>query len=267
VARYLQEAAEDDITDAGWAPPYGWLLRRCEIAVRDYPSRGEAVELCTFCSALGPRWAERTTTVAGPAGDLMQARAVWVAIDRSSGEPVPLGSDFARVYGESAQGRHVSARLSLPAPGEAAAGRDWPLRASDFDTAGHVNNTIHWAAVEEVLTAWGELAPPDQPAPDQPPQAGRPFEAGAVGWLPTVAELEYHRPILPGLLPRLLTSGEPGNVMVWLMNGTEPGDADQAGTQANRAQVSAAQVSAAQVSAAQVSGGARLASARLTAAP
>jgi acyl-ACP thioesterase len=201
VARYLQEAAEDDITDAAWAPPYGWLLRRCAITVRSYPSRGEVVRLCTFCSGTGQRWAERTTTLAGPAGEVMQARAIWVAIDRASGEPVPLGPGFGRIYGESAQGHRVSARLSLPAPGGVGGGRDWPLRASDFDTAGHVNNTIHWIAVEEVLA-----------------QAGGP---AGTPWLPALAELEYHRPMLPGLLPRLLTSHEPGQVMVWLLNGGE----------------------------------------------
>jgi len=26
LARYLQDAAEDDLADAGWDEPYGWLL-------------------------------------------------------------------------------------------------------------------------------------------------------------------------------------------------------------------------------------------------
>jgi acyl-ACP thioesterase len=195
VARYLQEAAEDDIADSGWTPPYSWLLRRCAIEVRGFAARGDQVRLCTFCSGTGPRWAQRTTTVTGPDGDLMQATALWVAIDRVTGSPVPLAPEFRRVYGESAAGNRVSARLSLPGPGGTPGGRDWPLRASDFDTAGHVNNTIHWQAVEEVL--------------------------GGQDWLPGTAELEYHRPVLPGHLPRLLTSPQPGHTMIWLVNGGE----------------------------------------------
>ena len=35
-------------------------LRRCEVAVRDYPGFGQRVGLRTFCSATGPRWAERS---------------------------------------------------------------------------------------------------------------------------------------------------------------------------------------------------------------
>jgi acyl-ACP thioesterase len=272
VARYLQEAAEDDIAEAGWAPPYGWLLRRCAIVIRGYPSRGETVRLCTFCSGTGPRWAERTTTLTGPDGDVMQARAIWVAIGRATGEPVPLGPGFGRIYGESAQGHRVSARLSLPAPSGAGGGRDWPLRASDFDTAGHVNNTIHWAAVEEVLAGDGVRAGSralasegaragNRAAAGEGARAGNGTAAGGAasggaaprarpeasqwvepGWLPELAELEYHRPVLPGLLPRLLASREPGQVMVWLLNGgerlasarlarTPPGGPGQAGGQ------------------------------------
>jgi acyl-ACP thioesterase len=92
----------------------------------------------------------------------------------------------------------VSARLSHPGPPErdlAQPARTWPLRASDFDTAGHVNNAIHWAVVEDVLTE--------------------------VGWLPASAEFEYHRPVLPGYEPRLLTSSQPGQLSVWLLAGRQ----------------------------------------------
>lgn len=195
LARYLQQAAEDDLADADWPVPYTWLVRRTSVVVRGYPAHRDRVQLRTFCSATGPRWAERTTTVAGPAGDLVQATAVWVAIDATDGNPVPLGDVFDQVYGPSTAGRRVSARLTHPGPpetaaGNAAAGRAWPLRASDFDTAGHVNNSIHWAAVEDVLAG--------------------------LDWLPSRAELEYHRPVLPGHDPRLLTERADGQLSVWL---------------------------------------------------
>jgi acyl-ACP thioesterase len=201
LARYLQEAAEDDLADAGWRAPYDWLVRRVAVAIRGYPVRGEPLELATFCSATGPRWAERTTTVHGSGRDLMQARAVWVAVARQAGRPVPLGAAFHRLYGDSAQGRTVSARLSHPGPPltdgrpGSQAGRVWPLRATDFDLAGHVNNSVHWAAVEDVL-------------------------AGA-GWLPASAELEYHRPILADHDPRLVASRERDHLWCWLLDGAQ----------------------------------------------
>jgi acyl-ACP thioesterase len=199
LARYLQEAAEDDVADAGLPEPYVWLVRRVAVAIRGYPARGEPLELTTFCSATGPRWAERTTTVAACGRDLMQAVAVWAAVARDSGRSVPLGPEFHRMYGEAAQGRTVSARLSHPGPPSAdlqdpaQPGRAWPLRASDFDMAGHVNNSVHWAAVEDVLAE--------------------------AGWLPSAAELEYHRPILPGHDPRLVVSPQPDELSCWLLDG------------------------------------------------
>jgi acyl-ACP thioesterase len=163
------------------------------VAVREYPAGGQQVEVRTFCSASGPRWAERTTTLSGPAGDLVQARAVWVAITRADGRPCPLGPAFHRLYGPSTGGRQVSARLSHPGPPHGEVGQRWPLRAADIDPAGHVNNSIHWAAVEDVLAGLAAA--------------------------PTAAGLEYHRPILPGQQPCLVASHERDEVGVWLLDG------------------------------------------------
>src|SRR5262249_50860885 len=115
IARYLQDAAEDDLADAGWDEPYGWLLRRCQVAVRGSPAGGRG-GVRTFCSASGPGWAERTPPLPGPSGDRVQARAVWVAITGADGRPCPRGPAFHRLYGPSTGGRQVSARLSHPAP-------------------------------------------------------------------------------------------------------------------------------------------------------
>jgi Acyl-ACP thioesterase len=114
LARYLQAVAEDDLADSGLLAPPAWLVRRCAVIARGFPQMGERITLRTFCSGTGPRWAERTTTIAGATGDLLQATAVWAAVDRASGRPVAPGEAFLRVYGESAQGRAVSARLSHP---------------------------------------------------------------------------------------------------------------------------------------------------------
>ena len=40
LARYLQQAAEDDVSDAGWDSSYLWLLRRVALAIRGFPGHG-----------------------------------------------------------------------------------------------------------------------------------------------------------------------------------------------------------------------------------
>src|SRR5579875_3081204 len=168
LARYLQDAAEDDVTDSGWREPCGWLLRRCVITIRGFPSVGEQVAVRTFCSAIGP----------------------------ASGRPASLGPEFRRIYGPSAQGRTVSARLPLPGPPDGLPeGAPWPVRVTDFDTAGHVNNSVHWAAAEEALAG--------------------------TGWLPARAELDYRRQVRPGARPRLAVLPEPAGLMMWLREDRE----------------------------------------------
>jgi acyl-ACP thioesterase len=182
LARYLQTVAEDDLADSGLLSAAVWLVRRCSIVAATFPRMGERVVLRTFCSGTGPRWAERTTTLAGPDGPMLQATAVWAAVSPASGRPVAPGEAFLGIYGEAAGGRVVSARLGHGRPAQAAeAGRPWPLRASDFDTAGHVNNAVAWAAVEDVIAG--------------------------TGWEPGWAQVEYARAILPGCEPRLLFGG------------------------------------------------------------
>ena len=123
LARFLQQAAEDDVGDAGWDGSYLWLLRRVALAIRGFPAHRERISLRTYCSATGPRWAERTTVVAGPEGELIQSTAIWVAVSAADGRPVTLGEEFHRVYGPSTEGRQVSARLSHPGlPGSAGGG-------------------------------------------------------------------------------------------------------------------------------------------------
>jgi acyl-ACP thioesterase len=193
LARYLQAAAEDDLADSGLAEPVWWVLRRCELAITWLPSLGDRLSVATYCSGTGPRWAERTTTLSGPDGEAVQARAVWAVVGQADGRPMALSADFLRIYGESAAGRTVSARLSHPRPDSGADRRAWPLRASDFDLAGHVNNAVHWAAVED------ELAVSD--------------------WVPAAAEMEYHRAISPGCAPILVTERRDREAAIWLVDG------------------------------------------------
>ncbi len=194
LARYLQSAAEDDLADAGLTEPVVWLLRRCELSIFSLPAAGDRLTIRTFCSGTGPRWAERTTTLSDGDGELVQARAVWAVVGLADGRPVPLSADFLRIYGPSAGGRTVSVRLSHPRPdsAEVADGRPWPLRATDFDQAGHVNNAVHWAAVED--------------------------ELAVDGWVPAAAEMEYHRAITAACAPVLVTDRRDREAAIWLMS-------------------------------------------------
>jgi acyl-ACP thioesterase len=158
IARWLQDAAWADLADSGVEDDGVWIVRRLELRVARAPRFGEALELATFCSGVGPLWAERRTAVRGSGGGHVEAVALWVHLDRDGTRPRPLPPGFGPVYGESAGGRRVKARLRHPAePPGAAATRPWTFRHADLDMAAHVNNAVYWTVLEEEL-AGAELA-------------------------------------------------------------------------------------------------------------
>ena len=152
IARFLQDVATDDADDAQLSERRGvWVLRSTDLEIVRTPEYHETVELATFCSGTGPRWAERRTQVIGDRGARVEAAALWVFVDRDQGRPLALDDDFHERYGESAGGRRVRGRLVHAAPPDDAAWRPWPLRESDFDVLDHVNNARSLEAVEDAV--------------------------------------------------------------------------------------------------------------------
>jgi acyl-ACP thioesterase len=152
LARYLQDIARDDSAATGIDNAMGWVVRRTLMEIQSFPRLEEGLELATWCSGYGARWAERRTEIRGERGALVDTATVWVHVDMRTGRPLRLPERFFEIWGEASGDRKVSARTSLsltPLPG--AAERPWTVRAGDLDILGHVNNAVHWAAVEEVL--------------------------------------------------------------------------------------------------------------------
>ena len=178
IARYLQDIATDDATEAELDDAFGWVVRRTMIEIRRAAGLDEHLELATFCAGTGRSWAERRTSIAGDRGASIEAVSLWIRIDPTSGRPTGLGDDFTSAYGEAAAGRRVSSRLQLPDPPANAARRPWELRRVDIDPLGHVNNAAQWAIVEESLPADGSrrgLAEVEHRSPVDPP-SGAPLD-------------------------------------------------------------------------------------------
>jgi acyl-ACP thioesterase len=148
VARFLQDAAIDDVEETGWgAPEHLWYVRRVGIEVLSPFLGDRSVELVTWSNGLATVAAGRRWSLTGDAGGRIEVGSVWIHLG-PDGRPARIES-FGP-YAEAAGGRRVSARPELPGPAE---GRriPWPVRATDVDLHGHVNNTVYWQAVEHVL--------------------------------------------------------------------------------------------------------------------
>src|SRR5258706_13439448 len=115
-ARYLQDVSNDDARDSGIPDPMAWVVRRMVVEVRQFAIFGEVLELTTFCSGIGSRWAERRVSAIGDRGAVMNAATLWVHLDLETMTPKRLPADFDKVYGEAAGGRTVRSRLMHDAP-------------------------------------------------------------------------------------------------------------------------------------------------------
>jgi acyl-ACP thioesterase len=151
VARYLQDIATDDGDEAGIGAMGAWVVRRSVAEIGALPRYHEDVEMTTWCSGTGPRWAERRTTITGGGRVLVEAATIWVLLDGVRGRPLPLAEGFFPIYGESAEGRRVSSKLFHALPPAGLPGREWALRETDFDVYDHVNNARYWEAVEDEM--------------------------------------------------------------------------------------------------------------------
>ncbi|MGA0862851.1 MAG: acyl-[acyl-carrier-protein] thioesterase [Ilumatobacteraceae bacterium] len=157
IARFLQDIANDDARDGDWSDPHWWVVRRTVVDVHRFPTYLEEVDLATWCGGIGSHWAERRTSMLSLDGQpLVDAAALWVHVDRDTLQPSRVPADVAEVLRVSADGRNVGAKLLLKTSTidlDAMNVDTWPLRFSDFDAVGHMNNAAYWEVLEEQLLA------------------------------------------------------------------------------------------------------------------
>lgn len=153
VARYLQDLAADDSDDSGLPDPNHWVVKWCAVHVAATCDFRERLDLTTWASGAGSRWAERRSRfVSSTATTVVEAAALWVRVDAETGRPRKLNQEFFDLYGEAAGDRKPPTKLGQPTvvPADATV-TEWHPRASDIDFFGHVNNAAYFHIVEEAL--------------------------------------------------------------------------------------------------------------------
>lgn len=184
LARFLQDVAIDDVQETGWGTPrHLWFIRKIRVDVLAPFVGDRAVELTTWCSSLAAIAAGRRWSVRGDRGGHAEVDSVWIHLGPDAR---PERIERFGPYAEAAGERVASTKLELPEPAVGARAIPWPLRASDEDVHGHVNNAVHWQAVEHALALHGV-------------DAARPL----------VAELDYRDPLDLGDVVELVSGGDP----------------------------------------------------------
>ena len=194
-ARYLQDIATDDSLDGNYSEPHSWVVRRTQMWVASFPKYLDQLDLTTWCGALGSHWAERRTQIKSQGTVVIDCAALWVRVDFKTMKPVALSPELTAMLLPATNGRKISSRLEIgrglpDLVGNQAESREWPLRFSDMDAVGHLNNAAYWEVLEEFLGA----------------NSGR--------RAPLVATVEHHGSIDPGDKVRIVTQHLDGRVVL-----------------------------------------------------
>jgi acyl-ACP thioesterase len=153
VARFLQDVAIDDVAETGWgAPDHLWFVRRMRVDVLEPFLDDREVELITWCSGLATLAAGRRWSLTGDRGGRIEVDSVWIHLGPDA---IPARIENFGLYAEAAGDRRVSARPELPDPPVETSRAVWPLRVTDADMHGHVNNAVYWQAIEHLLSGAG----------------------------------------------------------------------------------------------------------------
>jgi acyl-ACP thioesterase len=150
VARFLQDAATDDVEETGWgAPEHLWVLRSVRVDVIKPFLDDTTVEVVTWGSSFAALAAGRRWSLTGDGGGSIEVDSTWIHLGPDA-RPARIGAGFDG-YAKAAQGRVASTKLTLAPPSSDGRRVAWPLRATDVDRMGHVNNASYWAAIEHRL--------------------------------------------------------------------------------------------------------------------
>jgi acyl-ACP thioesterase len=153
VARFLQDAATDDVEETGWgAPEHLWVIRAVRIEVLEPFVEDVDVDVVTWGSSFSALAAGRRWSLRSDAGGSIEVDSTWIHLDRNA-RPARIGEGFDD-YAAAAGGRVAATRLTLSPPSDGTR-VPWPLRSTDVDLMGHVNNAAYWTAVEHRLSQRG----------------------------------------------------------------------------------------------------------------
>ncbi|MFD3593492.1 acyl-[acyl-carrier-protein] thioesterase [Nocardia sp. NPDC058640] len=155
VARYLQDIGFDHLDAVADGDTHqAWIVRRTVIDVYEPIMFGDRVQLRRWCDALSNRWCDMRIQLRGENSGHIEAATFLIHIDPVAGRPARMSDAFmAPMLASTTEHRlRWKAALSeLDDPDTEVV--PFPLRVTDVDRLGHVNNAVYWEAVEEALSA------------------------------------------------------------------------------------------------------------------
>ena len=155
---YAQEVAGNHATALGCgletllARQQAWVLSRIRVRFRQYPSIGETVTMKTWPSGFDHLFARREFELLSAAGDVLaEATSFWLFLDTGQMRIMNAAKEIGALLPDnSALPVHFAEVEKLPAPAEGTQA-EFPIRETQIDLNGHLNNAEYAALVQDVL--------------------------------------------------------------------------------------------------------------------
>ena len=153
VARYIQEVGAEHLIDAGYAEIHPhWIVQRTVIDVIEPIEWPNDITFRRWCSGISLRWCSMRVRLDGSEGGRIETEAFWINVNKDTLTPSLMADGFFDRLATTTEIHRIKWREWLPGPAEASATEiPFALRYTDGDLFEHVNNTIYWHGVSEVL--------------------------------------------------------------------------------------------------------------------
>ncbi|WP_425518544.1 acyl-[acyl-carrier-protein] thioesterase [Mycobacterium spongiae] len=161
VARYIQEVGAEHLADAQLAEVHPhWIVLRTVIDVIDPIELPSDITFRRWCAALSTRWCDMRVQLEGSTGGRIETTGFWICVNKDTLTPSRLTDDCIARFGTTTENHRLRWRPWLTEPITNGTDAPFPLRRTDIDPFEHVNNTIYWHGVHEVLHQVSTLAAP-----------------------------------------------------------------------------------------------------------
>jgi acyl-ACP thioesterase len=208
VARNIQEVGAEHLDDSGYADVHPhWIVQRTVIDVIEPITLPSDITFRRWCSGISTRWCSMRVRLDGSDGGRIETEGFWINMNKDTATPSLISEPLFERFATTTDDVRLKWRPWLPGPADSAAVVPFALRQTDIDLFKHVNNTVYWHGVHEVLAQY----------PDVVSSTYR-------------AVVEYRKPIQPGESVSIHSAVVDGDVRLWFV---VDGDVRAAGLLAN----------------------------------
>lgn len=158
VARYIQEVGAEHLADAGLAEVHPhWIVLRTVIDVIEPIELPSDITFRRWCAALSTRWCSMRVQLEGSSGGRIETEGFWLCVNKDTLTPSRLTDGCIARFGTTTDNHRLKWRPWLTEPMESGTETTFPLRRTDIDPFEHVNNTIYWHGIQEILSQFPDL--------------------------------------------------------------------------------------------------------------